>query len=221
MYKNTPVRPTNRPKANTKASANSPRLVLLHKPFQVICQFSPDGMHSTLADIFAQAHDQKVTNTTGLYPAGRLDYDSEGLLLLTNHGPWQARISHPRHKLNKTYLVQVEGDISEEAIALLLSGVMLKDGPAHALSARRVSDLSDIAERNPPVRFRAHIPTSWLELTINEGRNRQVRRMTAAVGFPTLRLIRTAVGPWQLNALKPGESREIPNEEVIKVLGRA
>jgi 23S rRNA pseudouridine2457 synthase len=160
-----------------------------------------------------------VTDTSGLYPAGRLDHDSEGLLLLTNYGPWQARISHPRHKLNKTYLAQVEGDISDEAITRLLSGVILKDGPAHALTARRITDLSDISERNPPVRFRASIPTSWLELTINEGRNRQVRRMTAAVGFPTLRLIRTAVGPWQLSPLAPGESMEIARKAVVDVLG--
>ncbi|MBA4152496.1 MAG: pseudouridine synthase, partial [Acinetobacter sp.] len=117
------------------------------------------------------------------------------------------------------YLAQVEGDISDDAIARLLSGVILKDGPARALSARRVTDLSDIAERNPPVRFRALIPTSWLELTINEGRNRQVRRMTAAVGFPTLRLIRTAVGPWQLSPLAPGESMEIARKAVVDVLG--
>ncbi len=219
MYKNTPNRVMNRPKANTSGSAAAPRLVLMHKPYQVICQFSPDGKHITLADIFAQSRDRMVTNTTGLYPAGRLDHDSEGLLLLTNHGPWQARISHPRHKLKKTYLAQVEGDISDDAIARLVSGVILKDGPARALSARRVTDLSDIAERNPPVRFRALIPTSWLELTINEGRNRQVRRMTAAVGFPTLRLIRTAVGPWQLSPLAPGESMEIARKAVVDVLG--
>lgn len=211
MPKKAPVGRPVRPKSQ-------PRLVLLHKPYRVLCQFSPDGQHRTLADVFAEPVAQRVADVRGLYPAGRLDHDSEGLLLLTNHGPWQARISEPRHKLVKTYLVQVEGEISDDVLQRLRAGIVLKDGPARAISARRVAEPPDVFPRQPPVRFRAHIPTDWLELTLDEGRNRQVRRMTAAVDLPTLRLIRTAIGPWSLTGLAPGESREWPADDVFRLL---
>lgn len=211
MPKKAPVGRPPRPKSQ-------PRLVLLHKPYRVLCQFSPDGQHRTLADVFADPVAQRVADVRGLYPAGRLDHDSEGLLLLTNHGPWQARISEPRHKLVKTYLAQVEGEVSDQALDQLRAGIVLKDGPARAITARRVAEPPDVFPRQPPVRFRAHIPTDWLALTLDEGRNRQVRRMTAAVGLPTLRLIRTAIGPWRLAGLAPGESREWPADDVFRLL---
>jgi len=174
-----------------------PRLLLFNKPFQVLCQFSPEGGKSTLADYIRQA---------GFYPAGRLDYDSEGLLLLTDHGPLQARIADPRWKLPKTYWAQVEGEVIDEALARLAAGVDLNDGPTLPAEARRLT-APELWERDPPIRQRAAIPTSWLELVIREGRNRQVRRMTAAVGFPTLRLVRVAIGDWTLEGLLPGQSR--------------
>lgn len=172
-----------------------PRLLLLNKPFQVLTQFTDDQGRKTLGDF---------VKVPGVYPAGRLDYDSEGLLLLTSDGRLQARISNPRHKQPKTYLVQVEGTPSQEQLQKLRQGVILKDGPTLPAEARAI-DPPDLWERNPPVRFRKTVPTHWLELTICEGRNRQVRRMTAAVGLPTLRLIRTRIGPWSLGDLQPGE----------------
>lgn len=175
------------------------RLILLNKPFNCLCQFTDDRGRSTLADFI---------RTPGVYPAGRLDYDSEGLLLLTDTGALQHRIASPQLKMSKTYWVQVEGDISDEALSRLSSGVDLKDGPTRPAKARRLS-APDLWPRNPPVRQRQNIPTSWLELTITEGRNRQVRRMTAAVGFPTLRLIRQRIGDWSLDDLSPGESRTV------------
>lgn len=174
------------------------RLVLFNKPFQVLCQFSDKDGRPVLADYI------KVPD---IYPAGRLDHDSEGLLLLTDDGELQARIADPRWKLPKTYWVQVEGEISEEALMALCRGVMLTDGPTLPAEARRL-DPPELWRRDPPIRFRANIPDSWVELTIREGRNRQVRRMTAAVGFPTLRLVRVAIGPWALDGLAPGEWRE-------------
>ena len=179
-------------------------LLLFNKPFDVLCQFTDDSARSTLADYITQQ---------GIYAAGRLDRDSEGLLLLTDDGKLQHRISHPRHKLPKTYWVQVEGEINEPALAQLRRGVPLKDGNTAPAEARAL-DEPPLWPRNPPIRYRANIPTSWLELTISEGRNRQVRRMTAAVGFPTLRLVRVRIGPWSLDDLQPGESREgqIPHE---------
>ena len=177
-----------------------PSLIALNKPFGTICQFSRDGERPTLADF---------VRVPGVYPAGRLDTDSEGLLLLTDHGPWQACISQPRFKMEKTYLAQVEGVPSDSVLAALAAGVTLNDGPALPCSARRVDEPDWLWPRDPPIRYRAAIPTSWIELVITEGRNRQVRRMTAAVGHPTLRLLRVAIGPWRLEGLAPGEWREV------------
>lgn len=174
------------------------QVLLFNKPFQVLCQFSEHEGKVTLASFIGQ---------DGIYPAGRLDYDSEGLLLLTGNGSLQHLLTDPKHKLPKTYRVQVEGDISEHALHQLRIGVELKDGKTRPAIANRIEPPADLWDRNPPIRFRAEIPTSWLELTISEGRNRQVRRMTAAVGFPTLRLIRVAIGPWGLEDLAPGEFR--------------
>lgn len=188
-----------RRRKNTKQATQTAQVILLNKPFNVLCQFSDDQGRQTLKNF--------LPNKPNFYPAGRLDYDSEGLLLLTNNGKVQNRISSPKFGMEKTYLVQVDGAITEQAVEQLLQGVQLKDGPARALQAKISKQPVWLWERVPPVRYRANIPTSWLELTINEGRNRQVRRMTAAAGFPTLRLIRTRIGPWELAALKPGEHK--------------
>lgn len=174
------------------------RLVLFNKPFQVLCQFRDKDGRPVLGDYISMP---------GIYPAGRLDHDSEGLLLLTDDGELQARIADPRWKLPKTYWVQVEGEIGEGELQALRQGVMLNDGQTLPAEARRLEE-PPLWTREPPIRFRANIPTSWLELTIREGRNRQVRRMTAAVGFPTLRLVRVAIGPWRVDGLAPGEWRE-------------
>jgi 23S rRNA pseudouridine2457 synthase len=167
-------------------------LILFNKPFGVLCQFS--GEHPTLADFIQDK---------GYYPAGRLDKDSEGLVALTNDGQLQHRIANPGKKMSKTYWVQVEGLPDETALQVLRTGVELKDGltrPAHCSLMP-----CPLAPRQPPVRYRKNVPTAWLELTISEGRNRQVRRMTAAVGFPTLRLFRHRIGPWDTSGLPPGE----------------
>ncbi len=185
---------------NSPDSRNRPRLILVNKPYRMLSQFRDDAGRATLADLHLPP---------GLYPAGRLDYDSEGLLILTNHGPWQARISHPRHKMPKTYWVQVEGAPNPEARQRLQTGVRLKDGPARAIEVRLIDQPPGLWPRDPPIRRRHHIPTHWLALTLTEGRNRQVRRMTAAVGLPTLRLIRARIGPWDLSGLPPGQWREI------------
>ncbi len=174
-----------------------PRILLFNKPFGVLTQFSDQQGRATLADYIRQP---------GLYPAGRLDRDSEGLLLLTDDGRLQHQISHPRHKQPKTYWVQVEGRIDDRALDTLRRGVQLKDGPTRPAKARAMAE-PELWPRTPPVRYRASIPTSWLELVIAEGRNRQVRRMTAAVGFPTLRLVRWQIGPWSLGNLPSGEWR--------------
>ena len=174
-----------------------PDVILFNKPWGVLSQFSDREGRRTLAD-FVQA--------PGFRPAGRLDYDSEGLLVLCDDGALQARITSPRFKLPKTYLVQVEGEISDEALVQLRRGVMLNDGPTRPAGAERIA-APPLWERDPPVRFRASIPTSWLSLTLTEGRNRQVRRMTAAVGFPTLRLVRWRIGPWNLEGLASGAWR--------------
>lgn len=175
------------------------RILLFNKPYGVICQFSRDGMHPTLADYIAVPE---------VYPAGRLDTDSEGLLLLTDDGKLQHRITDPKHKLPKTYWVQVEGVPDEAALEQLRRGISLKDGVTLPAEARAMEESSALWPRNPPVRFRQSIPTSWIALTIREGKNRQVRRMTAAVGFPTLRLIRYAIGGWTLDGIAPGQWRQ-------------
>lgn len=176
-------------------------LILFNKPMNVLSQFT-DGAtagsaRATLSDFIA---------VPGVYPAGRLDRDSEGLLLLTDDGRLQARIADPRFKLAKTYLVQVEGEIAQPALEQLRKGIRLNDGPTRPARAERI-DPPDLWPRDPPVRFRKTVPDSWLRLTIFEGRNRQVRRMTAAVGHPTLRLVRWAVGDWTLDGLEPGSWR--------------
>ncbi len=180
-----------------------------NKPFQVLTQFtdahSDTDNRQTLADFI---------DVPGVYAAGRLDRDSEGLLLLTSDGQLQNRISHPDHKLKKVYWVQVDGEITEDAIAKLRCGVELKDGMTAPAQAKIIAEPASLWPRNPPVRFRAEIPTSWIELEINEGRNRQVRRMTAAVGFPTLRLIRYAIGPITLDGLSPGEFQAINAQQL-------
>ena len=182
-------------------------LILFNKPFNVLCQFTdePDyqGQRETLADYIDQP---------GFYAAGRLDRDSEGLLLLTDDGKLQQQIANPKTKQPKTYLVQVEGELTSEALLKLQQGVKLKDGMTRPAKARKVNEPKWLWERNPPIRERKNIPTSWLELTITEGKNRQVRRMTAAVGFPTLRLIRTQIGRWKLGKLKIGESKLLTDQ---------
>jgi len=186
------------------------RLILLNKPFQVLPQFtSPDGRRC-LADLL---------QVPGAYPAGRLDYDSEGLMVLTDFGPWQARISQPGSPFPKTYLAQVEGEPGEAALQRLRTGVELKDGRTLPARAEAVPEPAWLWPRDPPIRFRRQIPTGWIELTLTEGRNRQVRRMTAAVGLPTLRLLRIAVGPWRVEGMAPGEWREVLRAEAEAVLG--
>ena len=169
-------------------------LVLFNKPYNVLSQFTARQGVACLADYL------EIKN---IYPAGRLDRDSEGLLLLTDDGKLQAQITNPRFKLPKTYLVQVEGSISKEALALLEAGIALNDGMTRPAQARAIVE-PELWPRNPPIRKRQKIPTSWVELTIKEGRNRQVRRMLAATGFPVLRLIRTRIGTWDLAELQPG-----------------
>lgn len=175
------------------------RILLFNKPYGVVCQFSKDGLHPTLADYIA---------VPDVYPAGRLDTDSEGLLLLTDDGKLQHRITDPKHKLPKTYWVQVEGIPDEAALQKLRRGVQLKDGLTLPAETKAMAEPPLLWQRDPPVRFRKAIPTSWITLTIREGRNRQVRRMTAAVGYPTLRLIRYRIGDFTLDGLPSGEWRE-------------
>ena len=173
-------------------------LLALNKPYGVLCQFTdPDGRR-TLAEFVRQKD---------VYAAGRLDQDSEGLLLLTDDGPLAHRLTDPHHKQPKTYLAQVDGTIDEAALRALRHGVSLKDGPTLPADAAFATEPEWLWPRDPPVRFRKSIPTSWLTVTLREGRNRQVRRMTAAVGFPTLRLIRVRMGEYALDGLAPGETR--------------
>jgi 23S rRNA pseudouridine2457 synthase len=178
------------------------KLILLNKPFNVLCQFTDPNGRDTLAN---------YVEAQNVYPAGRLDYDSEGLMLLTDNGQLQQKITSPKHKMTKTYWVQVEGEITAEALMALSNGVDLKDGRTLPAEAQRITE-PEVGPRHPPVRKRKAIATSWLELTIREGRNRQVRRMTAAVGFPTLRLIRYSVGLWTIAGLVPGtiKTLEVP-----------
>ena len=172
-------------------------LIAFNKPFNVLCQFTDSAGRRTLAD---------YVTVKDVYPAGRLDYDSEGLLLLTDDGTLQKRLADPRHRTKKTYLAQVERVPEAAALALLRRGVKLNDGVTAPAGARLVDEPEWLWPREPPIRCRRNIPTSWLELTLTEGRNRQVRRMTAAVGHPTLRLVRVSIGQWSLGSLRPGES---------------
>jgi 23S rRNA pseudouridine2457 synthase len=174
-------------------------LILFNKPFNVLSQFTDSEGRPTLASYI----DHK-----NVYPAGRLDANSEGLLLLTDDGSLQHRISHPRNKLKKVYQVQVDGRIGDQALQRLRNGLNLKDGRTRPAVVKQINE-PDLWKRNPPIRYRAQIPTSWIEIEISEGRNRQVRRMTAAVGFPALRLVRISIGEWRLGNLQPGEHRTI------------
>jgi len=174
-------------------------IILFNKPFQVLSQFTDQEGRDTLKRYLPQF--------TQHYPAGRLDYDSEGLMLLTDNGPLQHKISAPKHKMPKTYWTQVEGVPNEQALQQWRDGIALKDGVTKPAQARLIPEPEGLWPRTPPIRERREIPTQWLELTITEGKNRQVRRMTAAAGYPTLRLIRAAIGDWQLGDLQPGEHR--------------
>lgn len=175
-------------------------LLAFNKPFGVISKFSPEPERRTLAD---------YVDVPRVYPAGRLDTDSEGLLLLTDDGALQARIADPHHKLAKVYWAQVEGVPTEAALAALRSGVDLKDFVTKPATARLIDEPAELWPRDPPIRYRAKIPTAWIELTLREGKNRQVRRMTARVGYPTLRLVRAAIGNVSVSGLAPGRWREI------------
>jgi 23S rRNA pseudouridine2457 synthase len=185
------------------------RLILLNKPFHVLPQFTSPDDRRCLRDVLP---------VRAVYPAGRLDYDSEGLMVLTDFGPWQARISQPGGPWEKRYLTQVEGTPSESALESLRRGVPLSDGTTRPARARVVAEPEWLWPRDPPIRRRLSVPTAWLELVLSEGRNRQVRRMTAAVGLPTLRLIRTDVGPFGVAGLAPGQWREVPPPEAEAAL---
>ena len=178
------------------------RIILLNKPFDVLCQFRASEGRKTLKDF---------VSIPAVYPAGRLDADSEGLVVLTGDGALQNRISAPEHKLVKTYFVEVEGVATPAAIRLLSEGIDLRDFITQPAQATTVGEPTWLWPRQPPVRFRKNIPTSWIQISIAEGKNRQVRRMTAAVGFPTLRLIRYSIGDWNIDGLPPGESKVIEN----------
>jgi 23S rRNA pseudouridine2457 synthase len=176
----------------------SPPLILFNKPYGVLSQFTDSGTDAARATL------SDYIDLPGYYPAGRLDRDSEGLLLLTNDGQLQARIADPKYKMPKTYLVQVEGDAQEAALDRLRQGVVLKDGMTRPAQVQRIAEPA-LWPRDPPVRFRKSVPDCWLSITIREGRNRQVRRMTAAIGHPTLRLVRWSIGNWTVDGLSPGE----------------
>ena len=182
------------------------RLIFLNKPYGVLTQFSAADGRPTLKDWLP---------LPGIYPAGRLDADSEGLVVLTDTGPWQAKIADPRHKLGKTYWAQVEGVPDQEALARLRQGLDLGDFVTAPCAARLIEEPAQLWPRDPPIRQRAHIPTAWVEIILREGKNRQVRRMTAKIGYPTLRLIRWAVGRWTLAGLCPGQWRDARAEEIL------
>jgi 23S rRNA pseudouridine2457 synthase len=180
-------------------------LLLFNKPFQVLSQFTSTDGKKSLSDFL---------RAPGMRAAGRLDFDSEGLLLLTDLGALQTRLADPKWKVEKVYLAQVEDEVTEAALGQLRKGVQLNDGPTLPARAERIEEPEWLGPRTPPIRFRKEIPTSWIRLAIREGRNRQVRRMTAAVGFPTLRLVRWSVGPWALEGLSPAQHREVDEREV-------
>ena len=180
-------------------------LLLLNKPFQVLTQFTSKDGRTTLADL---------GHAPGFYPAGRLDYDSEGLVLLTDEGSLQARLSNPKWKVTKTYLVQVENTPDDQSLQQLRSGVQLNDGRTLPADAELITEPEWLWTRTPPIRFRKNIASAWLKLGIREGRNRQVRRMTAAIGYPTLRLIRYSIGPWSIEGLAPGQWRQATLQEL-------
>lgn len=179
------------------------QLILFNKPYEVLSQFTDRGTETkreTLSDYI---------DVPAVYPAGRLDRDSEGLLLLTDDGKLQARIADPRHKMSKTYLVQIEGEADDANLDQLRNGVRLKDGLTRPAKVERIDEPA-LWPRDPPIRIRKTVPDSWLQVTINEGKNRQVRRMTAAVGHPTLRLVRWAVGEWNVEGIEPGKWKLVP-----------
>ena len=180
------------------------RLIALFKPYDVLCQFTDAEGRATLA---------AFVSIPGIYPVGRLDRDSEGLLLLTDDGPLAHRLTDPRYEHPRTYLVQVERLPDDEALNRLRQGVTLRDGPTRPAEVELLPDSPELPERPVPIRFRKNVPTAWLRLTLREGRNRQVRRMTAAVGYPTLRLVRVAIGPVGLGGLEPGHWRELDESE--------
>jgi 23S rRNA pseudouridine2457 synthase len=184
------------------------RYVLVNKPFEVLTQFTDENGRTTL---------KEFVPVPGIYPVGRLDYDSEGLVLLTDDKPLQHRLSDPRFKVPKTYLAQVEGEPTEEAMEKLRRGVQIKDGFTTPTQVELLPESPALWERSKPIRFRANIPTSWLKITISQGMNRQVRKMTAAVGFPTLRLIRTQIAHLGVDSLAPGQWRELTAEEIKKL----
>lgn len=183
------------------------QVILFNKPYGVVCQFSPDGRHPTLKAFIPFAD---------VYAAGRLDTDSEGLLILTDDGRLQHQLAHPMHKLLKTYWVQVEGEITDAALLHLAQGVDLDDFVTRPAKAQHIAEPAQLWPRTPPVRYRKQIPTSWIELTISEGKNRQVRRMTASVGYPTLRLIRAKIGHFELGQLAPGQHKSLDENEMKK-----
>lgn len=186
-------------KTSIKEKPPRPRLILFNKPFRVLCQFTDDEGRPTLSNYIP---------VKDVYAAGRLDYDSEGLVILTSDGSLQHKISDPRHKFPKTYLVQVEGMPDEDSLGKLRKGILIKDGMTKPAKVDVIEEPRDIWPRVPPIRYRKNIPATWLRLTISEGRNRQVRRMTSFIGHPCLRLIRVKIGQWKLGGLKPGEWKE-------------